>query len=214
MLAPHHETYFYGNSNLHNNGFVVYNTNDIFNDTLERLPYGYVFLNYSYTIKGTSLITWHRDVTSGQSYLGTNYPTYTAINYLCDGDLLTVCGGSHNTLPFSFCAPQIIKGKSGTTVLFNADLLHAGAPNKIGDGRHAIQYKIAHIDDLKFLNHLQGINVTKSDNTPQKFVALQRWYSWKFAWLSNTFFYTLMQKRHNGILGYIQSLINIDFYNS
>ena len=203
--------------NLFKDGFTSFESrpSDLIQETLERLPQGYIFLDYSYSIKGDSLVTWHRDVTSGQSYHGTLFPTYTLIHYLCDGDLLTVSPGSHLTLPFSFGQTFILNGWNGTAVLFNADLLHAGAPNRIGAARHAVQYKLAHRSDLPRLTHLDGVHATKIGNGGYSYLdAFRRWYSWKFAWISNTVLYPLMQRRLGGILGIMQRIINLDFYNN
>jgi hypothetical protein len=220
LLAPPQETHLRPNTttDLQKDGFVTYTSNgqDFKLDTLLRLPPDYIFLNYSYTIQGTSLVTWHRDVTSGQQYFGTRYPTYTAILYLCSGDLLTVSPGSHRTFPFSYGAPLIIRGGIGTMVLFNADLLHAGAPNKLGNDRIAVQFKIAHADDLPFLTHLQGIHARKieSNNMYGFKDMVRRWFSWKFSWITNTALYPFMQRRHGGVMGALQYIANMDFYNN
>ena len=48
---------------------------------LKLLPKNYVFLNYSYVIKDSSLYTFHRDVTSSKSFNHLTYPSYTLIIY-------------------------------------------------------------------------------------------------------------------------------------
>ena len=62
---------------LYKDGFTAFESHPdhLVFDTLVQLPKGYVFLDYSYTIRGDSLVTWHRDVTSGQTYHGTTFPT-------------------------------------------------------------------------------------------------------------------------------------------
>jgi len=86
---------------------------------LKRLPPGYRFLDYTYTIDGCTLSTFHRDVTS---------------------------------------RPTTLHAKS---VLFNCDLVHAGSLNPEKKPRKAVQYKIAHRDDVEKLKDLQGIHKTK-----------------------------------------------------
>jgi len=118
------------------------------------------FINYKYKIKGCSISTFHRDVTSSQSIYKTKYPVYTCITYKNNGNLLSICPSSHKTTPFLFERPLIINGKEGTTVLFNCDIVHSGAMNEFGDEREAIQYKICHKGDNDKLKHLIGINKT------------------------------------------------------
>jgi len=134
--------------------FMKFDTKQILNE----LPDGYGFINYKYQIKGCSLSTFHRDVTSSQTIFKTKYPVYTCITYKNTGDLLTICPASHKTTPFLFERPLIIRGNKNTTILFNCDIIHAGAINKFGNNRHAIQFKLCHKDDLKKLKHLIGID--------------------------------------------------------
>jgi len=69
-------------------------------DILQKLPGGYVFIDYIYKIENTSLSTFHRDVTSYKKIYKTQYPVYTAILYKYDGDFLSVCPASNTTYPF------------------------------------------------------------------------------------------------------------------
>ena len=149
---------------------------------LKRLPKGYQYLNYRYTIDGCSLSTFHRDVTSSPYVFKTRHPVYTFAVYNTpygSVDLLSVCPGSHLTVPYLYASPMIISSNSGNTntknnntkppektgVLFHCDLVHAGAipPNQsFARTRHVEQYKIAHVDDLPKLRHLDNIDTTKS----------------------------------------------------
>ena len=120
------------------------NVNEKFkNDILQKLPKDYEFIDYSYTIKNTSLSYFHRDVTSSQIIYKSIHPIYTAIIYKNDGELLSICPGSHSTYPFVISPIINIHGKSGTAILFNCDLLHAGCKN-LCKKREIIQYKICH----------------------------------------------------------------------
>ena len=184
-------------------------------EVLRRLPKGYEFLDYEYTIQGTALTTWHRDVTSGQQYHGTTHPTYTVIRYEIEGDLLTVIPRSHATFPFSIDRSQIINGTVGTTILFNADLLHAGAPNRGGTAR---QYKVAHRDDLERLSHLAGFRVTKTgENAPMTNMDwAKRVLSWQWAWFLNlpAVAHILQDRQPTGTVGaLLQRMANQDFFN-
>jgi hypothetical protein len=144
---------------LENDGYKVLRKFDK-KSVLNELPKDYEFMNYKYKIKGCSISTFHRDVTSSQSIYKTKYPVYTCITYKNNGNLLTICPSSHKTTPFLFERPLIINGKEGTTVLFNCDIVHSGAMNEFGDEREAIQYKICHKGDKDKLKHLIGINKT------------------------------------------------------
>ena len=197
-------------------GYVVIPPSNLFS-VFYTLPMNeYVFLDYTYTIQGTALPTFHRDVTSGQRYCGTQYPTYTAIQYDFDGDFLAVCPNSHTHYPFTLTRPHIISGKKSTIVLFNADLLHAGMPNTVGDRRIAHQYKLVHKDDVHRMSHLQGIAMTKKE-TP-----LNPWITWILrecsfhgAFFVSLFLPSCLQKRHtSGLYFYLQQLSPLSFYNN
>lgn len=127
-------------------------------EVLDRLPRGYEFLDYKYSIDGCTLSTFHRDVTSSQYVFKTKYPVYTFITYQYDGSALSVCPGSHKTTPFLLSRPITVNANS---VLFNCDLVHAGSLNLEKKPRKAVQYKIAHKDDVEKLKHLEGIDKLK-----------------------------------------------------
>jgi len=206
-------------SRLFENGYeVIEEAEDIKQSVNTVLGENYTFLDYKYTINGTVLPTFHRDVTSGQLYCGTTYPTYTAIQYDFNGDFLTVCPNSHLQYPFALTRPRNISGKKNTIVLFNSNVLHAGMPNKVGSRRIAYQYKIVHKDDLKYMNHLQGINITKDKDSG----TINPWYIWFLRQCSyHTAFYvsillpSCLKRRHTtGILYHIQNLVPLSFYNN
>jgi len=216
MLATSNTT------SLEQDGYQVFQTTaadtntDTLQTALQSLPPGYELLDYTYTIRGTSLTTWHRDVTSGQRYHGARYPTYTAIQYWSMGPTLSVVPGSHRTWPFAFGeARTLVTMEPGTLVLFNADLLHAGAPNPVGAARHAVQYKIVHREDRATgcFHHLEGVRTTKTGDaepSPQ-----MRWLSWVFAWVSSTVGESFQQRYvgDSSWMGAIQNLFP-RFYNN
>jgi hypothetical protein len=142
---------------LENDGYKVFRKFEK-KTILKELPKDYEFLNYKYKIKGCSISTFHRDVTSSQSIYNTKYPVYTCITYKNNGNLLAICPSSHKTTPFLFERPLIINGNEGTTILFNCDIVHSGAINEFGDDREAIQFKVCHKVDKNKLKHLIGIN--------------------------------------------------------
>lgn len=198
-------------------GFLVFQTPSVSlrEAILERLPPNYEFLDYEYTIRGTSLSVWHRDVTSGQSYHQTKYPSYTAIHYLYDGPYLSIAPGSHRTFPFTWTGPKHIDGQNGTVVLFNADMLHAGQPNTVGDARHAVQYKIAHRKDREALLHLDRIYTTKHGGPDDDIPYWVYKMSYHWSWFTGTVLSSFLQQRYaeGSIVRFIQSLIPVQFYN-
>jgi hypothetical protein len=207
-------------TDLSTDGYVVFHSDAVsyHRGVLERLPEGYEFLDYEYTIRGTSLTTWHRDVTSGQSYYGTTHPTYTVIRYEYEGDLLTVIPKSHAAYPFAIDRTQMINGTAGTTILFNADLLHAGAPNKVGGARLARQYKVVHREDRARLAHLEGIHVEKTGEGTQMTTVdwAKRVLSWQWAFLLNlpTVAHLSQERQPTGSVGAtLQRIVNQDFFN-
>jgi hypothetical protein len=217
--------------NLKNQGFCVFNTNQnldlldpiekrqqITSLVLSKLPYGYTFLDYYYYIKGCSLSTYHRDVTSGQTYLKTKYPTYTLILYEYDGDFLSLCPNSHKQYPFIYSTPINISGKKNTMVLFNADILHSGIINKIGKNRKVLQMKIVHHDDLHLFDELNKIKVEKTTDCNNNILIEHslRFMSLHFAWFINGLIHPLLQKKYtdDNLLSYIQDKVPISFYNN
>jgi hypothetical protein len=185
-------------------------------DTLQRLPENYVFIDYVYKINNVALSTFHRDVTSSKYVFYTEHPTYTLILYNYDGELLSVCPGSHATYPFVWSKILNIDGKRGTAFLFDCDLLHAGRVNYCKD-RDVVQYKLCHKDDLSKLSSLQGINVEKTEVCIDSFLGkIQRKFSYFFEMPINTIAYPLMMKREtkNSLIGTIQSVLPIDYYNN
>lgn len=129
---------------------------------LNILPPGYLFIDYVYKINNVSLSTFHRDVTSSKYLLKTKHTVFTLILYKYDGELLSVCPGSNKTYPFVWSRILNLHGKSGTAVLFDSELLHAGRTNHCRN-RRVIQYKLCHKDDLKKLDTLQGVSMEKTE---------------------------------------------------
>jgi len=204
-------------SNLKRDGYVVFNDASPTPQkrALSLLPPGYAFLDYSYEIKGCSLSTYHRDVTSSQRVMKCKHPTYTLIVYLYEGNHLSIIPGSHKSHPLAFTSARNISGKKYNCVLFDADCVHAGMPNKVGRRRHVMQYKIAHIDDLDCLKSLHGKHVSKvgdcdGKNKLKSFILRQISYHFSFV---VSLFDAPLQMRRTGIIGTLQKATGIDFYN-
>jgi len=169
-------------------------------DALRHLPDGYAFLDYRYEIRGCTLATFHRDVTSSRHVHGTSRPTYTLIVYEPGPEhTLSVCPGSHRTVPFLFSRPVSLRSRA---VLFDCDLVHAGALSGGGAGRRAVQYKIAHADDAGALAHLVGVDAAKDGGCGGPRIAdhVYRRLSLVFSLPVNHLLTPLLQSEHSPLL--------------
>lgn len=208
------------NRNIKIDGYKVFD-NDDKKEILKNLPKDYVYIDYKYEIKGCTLSTFHRDVTSSQYIYKTKYPVYTLISYYNKkyGPLLALCPHSHILTPYLGTLPVIINGNYSTSILFNCDIIHAGALNDYGKNRHAIQYKICHIDDLSKLSHLIGINkITygSCNNSNYFYTYLLRKALLYFSYIINYLMTDLLQTKpeKDTIVEYIVNNFFIgDFYN-
>lgn len=206
-------------TNLDVDGFLYFDRHLNKNELLQHLPKKYVFLNYKYEIKGKTLSTFHRDVTSSQYIFNTKYPIYTYITYYNPGKVLSLCPGSHKQTPFLFNRPKILNSHSNhSSVLFNCDVVHAGYLNYYPNyDRHAIQYKLVHYYDLLKLTHLY--NIHKTTNTSFKsynyyYELTLRKLSLFFSYIVNHVFTKYLQNNQNNSLSNIvMYLTNKDFYN-
>ena len=187
-------------TDLEKDGFLCLGSIKKKEDVLKYLPPGYVFMDYIYTIKGCSLSTFHRDVTSSQYIFKTKYPTYTYIKYYNKGPHLSVCPKSHKTTPFLVNNPVTIYGDKKDSYLFNCDLVHAGAINTFGHRRYIKQYKIVHRHDLEKLKHLNGIKKHKTGdcNISLSYEIMTRKCSVYFSYLINHVLTPFLQKNNNG----------------
>lgn len=186
--------------NLQRDGFILMDR-PTKEDILSQLPPGYQFLNYKYTIEGCTLSTFHRDVTSSQYVFKTEHPVYTFITYEYDGPALSVCPGSHRTAPLLISRPLTVNANS---VLFNCDVVHAGSLNIEKKPRKAVQYKIAHEDDIEKLKHLIGINKLKKGDCDKRnnpvLDTLYRKLSLTFSYIINHHMTPYLQNRENNLL--------------
>lgn len=185
---------------LHDDGFVLMDR-PTKQEILSKLPNGYKFLDYKYTIHGCTLSTFHRDVTSSQYVYKTEHPVYTFITYEYDGPALSVCPGSHATVPMLYSRPVTVNANS---VLFNCDVVHAGSLNLEKKPRKAVQYKLAHEDDVEKLKHLEGIRKDKhGDCTKRNNVTLDVVYrklSLLFSYVVNHHMTPYLQDRKSNTL--------------
>ena len=217
------------NFSIKEEGFEVFNINKskfytnkqkIFNKILKKLPNNYQFLDYEYKIINSTLYTFHRDVTSSQYYQKLLYPSYTVIIYFTktNNKLIEICPNS-NKQTFFISNPITIYGRKhggGRAVLFNADIVHAGAINETSE-RLAFQYKICHKDDFNKLKHLSGQYIEKKNEIRHSILSdkIIAFLSHKTILLFDTQLGKILEfKTNNFIINMISKLISIDFYNN
>jgi hypothetical protein len=202
---------------IENDGFIIISNPENKRNVLNYLPEGYNFIDYIYKIKGCSISTFHRDITSSQYIFKTKYPVYTYIVYYNKGNLLSIVPNSHRSVPFLWNSVYTITSHEDIGVLFNCDLIHAGAINTFGDKRLAMQYKICHEDDIAKLAHLEGINKTSKGNcnNNKTYEYILRKISLLFPYIINHLFTDLLQKKpkEDSMLNYLINNFYIgDFY--
>lgn len=128
----------------------------------------YVFQDYVFIIKKSSIHTCHRDGNSDMFNEGQKHPSYTIIVYLEDieGGCLGIVPGSHDgrSLNLTGGLSSVVCHK-GDMILFNASLVHAGTLGPKSDNLR-IQLKVTHRDDLEAIHFYQKYNkVADRDNT-------------------------------------------------
>jgi hypothetical protein len=210
---------------IKNEGFTIFNINikefqkdnqKIFNSILKKLPNYYQFLDYEYKIVNSTVYTFHRDVTSSKNYQGLVYPSYTLIIYINNNNnkLLSICPNSHKQKLFISPPINIYGRTSGCGILFDADIVHAGAINETSE-RTAFQYKICHKEDIYKLKHLNGQYIEKIDKI-RHFTLLDEiisFLSYKTIPIFDTDLGTIIEKKpDNIIINKISEILNINFY--
>jgi ectoine hydroxylase-related dioxygenase (phytanoyl-CoA dioxygenase family) len=151
----------------------------------------YVFQDYIWIIKKSSVHTCHRDNNGDFFNKGQKYPSYTILVYLENMDkCLGVIPESHkNQYSYfvDFTGNLInLPCNKGDAILFNANLIHVGTLNESDDNLR-IQLKITHKDDIDKISYYQNFNkVLNKDNTMPKYLRkAQRNLSCMFPGISN-----------------------------
>ena len=145
----------------------------------EILGDSYDLIDYMYVIENSAIHTYHRDYTSSKQYNNIEYPSYTMILYL-DENLngLNVIPKSHidDAQFYTFDYSLKLNFKKGTSIIFDANLLHCGTAINSNIKRKCIQFKIIHKDDISKMPHLQKfhvlINKPNDKNTISKYIEM------------------------------------------
>ena len=185
-------------NDLDKNGFIIYNnvlTNDEIyklnslctdndykkskdvllhhtrlNKLIKSIDPDYIFQDYVWIIKKSSVHTCHRDNNGDFFNEGQKHPSYTMLVYLEDMDkCLGVIPESHKnqySYFIDFNGNLInLPCKKGDVIIFNANLIHVGTLNARDDNLR-VQLKVTHKDDIDKLSYYQNFNkVLNKDNT-------------------------------------------------
>lgn len=150
----------------------------------------YIFQDYIWIIKKSSVHTCHRDNNGDFFNVNQKYPSYTLLVYLEDAEkCLGVVPYSHfNVNSYSINVTNVVNYlpcKKGDAILFNANLIHVGAINKQDNLR--IQMKVSHKDDLSILSYYQDYNkvLDTENNLPFMVKHIQKNVSCMFPFVSN-----------------------------
>jgi hypothetical protein len=154
-----------------------------------NLPQGYVFQDYIWVIKKSSVHTCHRDNNGDFFNKGQKHPSYTILFYLDDIDkCLGVIPKSHTSLTNNAInlgdGLRNIQCNKGDAIIFNANLIHVGT---INPDNTRIQMKITHKDDLEILNYYQNFNkvLNKENTIPKPMIRIQRNLTCMFPYMSD-----------------------------
>jgi hypothetical protein len=150
----------------------------------------YVFQDYIWIIKKSSVHTCHRDNNGDFFNENQKFPSYTLLVYLEDAEkcLGVVPYSHHNLNSYNVNFNDVVNYlpcKKGDVILFNANLIHVGALNKKDNLR--IQMKITHKDDLETISYYQDYNkvLDTENNVPFTIKHIQKNVSCMFPFISN-----------------------------
>jgi hypothetical protein len=151
----------------------------------------YMFQDYIWIIKKSSVHTCHRDNNGDFFNEGQQHPSYTMLIYLEDmNKCLGVIPTSHNSVnSFNVNLENSVVNlpcKNGDAILFNANLIHVGGLNDKEDNLR-IQMKITHKDDIDTLSYYQNFNkvLNKDNNLPYVFRKIQKNFTCMLPIMSN-----------------------------
>jgi len=140
---------------------------------------GYIFQDYVWVIKKSTVHTCHRDNNGDFFNEGQKYPSYTLLVYLEDmKKCLGVVPESHKvkgSYGFNLFDPiENIICKPGDMILFNANLIHVGTLVDKNDNIR-IQMKVSHEDDIETLSYYENFNkvLEKDSNIPKPIRQIQ-----------------------------------------
>ena len=189
----------------------------LLNEIRERLGDEYIFQDYIFIIKKSSIHTCHRDNNGDFYNPDQKYKSYTMLIYLEDPErCLAVIPNSHKTRHYYFNLTNELRHlvcKSGDVILFDSNLIHVGTINERDDNLR-IQMKISHHDDIETLSFYQDYNkVLSEDNRlPKSIRRIQKTFTCMFPGMAD-----LLQKetvKNIKSTNEIQKLFSYIFYGN
>jgi hypothetical protein len=178
----------------------------------------YIFQDYVFIIKRSSIHTCHRDTNGDFFNENQKHPSYTLIVFLEDMDkCLGVIPKSHFDIN-SFNINQNdevvnLLCDKGDVILFNANLIHVGALNYKNDNLR-IQMKVTHKDDIEaipFYNQYNKI-LDEENNIPFFLKKAQRKLSCMFPIVSNYTQMDIKDVAKGGEIGIVEKIYSYLFY--
>jgi len=140
---------------------------------LKQTGKDYVFQDYIWIIKKSTIHTCHRDNNGDFFNEGQKYPSYTVLVYLEPMEkCLGVIPRSHykkNSYSFNLNDPVIhLTCNPGDVIIFNANLIHVGPMNNKSHHLRC-QMKLSHKEDLHTLHYYQNFNkvLNEENNVPE-----------------------------------------------
>jgi ectoine hydroxylase-related dioxygenase (phytanoyl-CoA dioxygenase family) len=191
----------------------------------ENLGEEYMFQDYVWIIKKSSVHTCHRDNNGDFFNENQKHPSYTLLVYLENMDkCLGVVPQSH--LESGSYGVNLINDPlvnlgchEGDSIIFNANLIHVGTIND-QDNHLRIQMKVSHRDDIEVLNYYQNFNkIVNEDNVvPKPVLRVQRNLSCMFPFVSDLSqgenIRTARGSSDGAEIGFFQKMFSYVFYGS
>lgn len=170
---------------------IIMSDQKIINKIRAIVGQDYIFQDYVWLIKKSSVHTCHRDNNGDFFNSKQKYPSYTILFYLEKMNrCLDVIPESHitiNTNSVNFTdLTKSLKCNIGDAIIFNANLIHVGSFNK-NPNNIRIQMKITHKDDINTLNYYQNFNkiIDKSNTVNTNIKLIQKHVSCQFPIISD-----------------------------
>lgn len=185
----------------------------------------FIFQDYIWVIKKSSVHTCHRDNNGDFFNKGQQYPSYTVLVYLEDMDkCLGVIPTSHkieNKNKYNINLENQINNivcNKGDVIIFNANLIHVGILNETNTDYLRVQMKISHKKDIHLLDYYQNFNkiLNKQNDIPFIIKKIQKNMSCSFPLISDlTQSENIKSSRgsDNGVkIGHLQKLFSYLYY--
>jgi ectoine hydroxylase-related dioxygenase (phytanoyl-CoA dioxygenase family) len=159
---------------------------------VDQLGDDYVFQDYMFIIKKSSIHTCHRDNNGDFYNPDQKHKSYTMLIYLEDQErCLAVIPNSHKKRHYYLNITNELRHllcKSGDVILFDSNLIHVGTIND-KDDHLRIQMKISHRDDINCLSFYQNYHkvLSEDNHLPKRIRRIQQTLTCMFPGMSDLF---------------------------